>query len=82
VPYRVYNIGNNQVVELSRYIEVIEEVVGKKAIYNYMPMQPGDVPATEADVSDLERDVDFKPNTSIEVGIRNFIDWYRDYYGK
>lgn len=81
VPFRVYNIGNNQVVELSRYIEVIEEVVGKKAIYNYLPMQPGDVPATEADVSDLERDVDFKPNTSIEVGIRNFIDWYRDYYG-
>ncbi|ADU64333.1 MAG: NAD-dependent epimerase [Pseudodesulfovibrio sp.] len=82
VPFRVYNIGNNQVVELSRYIEVIEEVVGKKAIYNYLPMQPGDVPATEADVSDLVRDVDFKPNTTIEVGIRNFIDWYRDYYGK
>ncbi|NDV19977.1 NAD-dependent epimerase/dehydratase family protein [Pseudodesulfovibrio sp. JC047] len=82
VPYRVYNIGNNAVVELSRYIEVIEEVVGKKAIYNYMPMQPGDVPATEADVSDLVRDVDFKPNTSIEVGIRNFIDWYREYYNK
>ncbi|MFH1913154.1 MAG: NAD-dependent epimerase [Pseudomonadota bacterium] len=80
VPYRVYNIGNNQVVELSRYIEVIEEVVGKKAIYNYLPMQPGDVPATEADVADLVRDVGFKPNTSIEVGIRNFIDWYRDYY--
>jgi len=79
-PFRVYNIGNNQVVELSRYIEVIEEVVGKKAIYNYLPMQPGDVPATEADVRDLERDVDFKPNTSIEVGIRNFIDWYRHYY--
>ncbi|WP_319541430.1 NAD-dependent epimerase [uncultured Pseudodesulfovibrio sp.] len=82
VPYRVYNIGNNAVVELSRYIEVIEEVVGKKAIYNYMPMQPGDVPATEADVSDLVRDVDFKPDTSIEVGIRNFIEWYREYYSK
>jgi len=82
VPYRVYNIGNNAVVELSRYIEVIEEVVGKKAIYNYMPMQPGDVPATEADVSDLVKDVDFKPDTSIEVGIRNFIDWYREYYKK
>jgi UDP-glucuronate 4-epimerase len=81
-PFRVYNIGNNQVVELSRYIEVIEEVVGKKAIYNYMPMQPGDVPATEADVDDLVRDVGFKPNTSIEVGIRNFIEWYREYYSK
>jgi UDP-glucuronate 4-epimerase len=82
VPFRVYNIGNNQVVELARYIEVIEEVVGKKAIYNYLPMQPGDVPATEADVNDLVRDVGFKPDTSIEVGIRNFIDWYREYYGK
>ena len=82
VPYRVYNIGNNSVVELSRYIEVIEEVVGKKAIFNYMPMQPGDVPATEADVSDLVQDVGFKPDTSIEVGIRNFIEWYREYYEK
>ncbi len=69
-------------VELSRYIEVIEEVVGKKAIFNYMPMQPGDVPATEADVSDLVQDVGFKPDTSIEVGIRNFIEWYREYYEK
>ncbi len=81
-PYRVYNIGNNAVVELSRYIEVIEEVVGKKAIYNYMDMQPGDVPATEADVDDLVADVGFKPDTTIEVGIKNFIDWYREYYNK
>ncbi|MEF2229393.1 MAG: NAD-dependent epimerase [Pseudodesulfovibrio sp.] len=80
VPYRIYNIGNNAVVELSRYIEVIEEVVGKKAIYNYMDMQPGDVPATEADVSDLVRDVGFKPDTTIEYGIRKFIEWYREYY--
>lgn len=80
VPYRVYNIGNNNVVELSRYIEVIEEVVGKKAIYNYMPMQPGDVPATFANVDDLIQDVGFKPDTSIETGIKNFIDWYREYY--
>jgi len=80
VPYRVYNIGNNNVVELSRYIEVIEEVVGKKAIYNYMPMQPGDVPATFANVDDLVSDVGFKPDTSIEDGIRKFIDWYRGYY--
>lgn len=81
VPYRIYNIGNNKVVELSRYIEVIEEVVGKKAIYNMMPMQPGDVPATEANVEDLVRDVGFKPDTTIEVGIKNFVDWYREYYG-
>lgn len=81
-PFQVYNIGNNSVVELSRYIEVIEEVVGKKAIYNYMPMQAGDVPATEADVSDLVKDVGFKPDTTIEVGIKNFIDWYREYYEK
>ncbi|MDD3310511.1 NAD-dependent epimerase [Pseudodesulfovibrio sp.] len=80
VPYRIYNIGNNSVVELSRYIEVIEEVVGKKAICNYMDMQPGDVPATEADVSDLVADVGFKPDTTIEYGIRKFIEWYREYY--
>jgi len=80
VPFQVYNIGNNAVVELSRYIEVIEEVVGKKAIYNYMDMQPGDVPSTEANVDDLVNDVDFKPDTTIDVGIKNFIDWYRDYY--
>lgn len=79
-PYRIYNIGNNSVVELSRYIEVIEEVVGKKAIYNYMDMQPGDVPATEANVDDLVADVGFKPDTTIEVGIKKFVDWYRDYY--
>ncbi len=82
VPYRIYNIGNSSVTDLSRYIEVIEEVVGKKAIYNYMPMQDGDVPATEANVDDLVRDVGFKPDTSIEVGIRNFIEWYQEYYGK
>ncbi|MGL1863481.1 MAG: NAD-dependent epimerase [Pseudodesulfovibrio sp.] len=81
-PYRVYNIGNNSVVELSRYIEVIEDVVGKKAIYNYMGMQPGDVPATEADVDDLVRDVGFKPDTTVEVGIKNFVDWYREYYNQ
>jgi len=79
-PYKIYNIGNNCVTELSRYIEVIEEVVGKKAICNYMDMQPGDVAATEANVDDLMNDVGFKPDTSIEVGIKNFIDWYREYY--
>ncbi len=79
-PYQIYNIGNNSVVELSRYVGVIEEVVGKKAIYNYMDMQLGDVPATEANVDDLVRDVGFKPDTTIEEGIKNFVDWYREYY--
>lgn len=80
VPYRIYNIGNNSVVELSHYIEVIEEQIGKKAIINYLPMQPGDVPATEADVSDLVADVDFKPDTTIEKGIAKFVEWYKEYY--
>lgn len=79
-PYRVYNIGNNKPVELVRFIEVIEEKLGKKAIKNYMPLQDGDVPETYADVEDLMREVDFKPSTPIEVGVGNFIDWYRDYY--
>jgi len=79
-PYRLYNIGNNKVVELSHYIEVLEDCLGKKAIKEFLPMQLGDVPATEANVDDLVRDVDFKPNTSIELGISRFVDWYRDYF--
>jgi len=79
-PYRLYNIGNNNVVELSRYIEVLENCLGKKAIKEFLPMQMGDVPATEADVDDLVRDVGFKPATSIEVGIARFVDWYREYF--
>jgi UDP-glucuronate 4-epimerase len=79
-PYRIYNIGNNQKVELMRYIEVLEDCLGKKAKKNFLPMQPGDVPATFADVEDLSRDAGFKPNTPIEQGIRSFVDWYRDYY--
>ncbi len=79
-PYRIYNIGNNQKVDLMRYIEVLEECLGKKAEKNFLPMQPGDVPATYADVDDLIRDVGFKPDTPIEVGIKRFVDWYRDYY--
>jgi UDP-glucuronate 4-epimerase len=79
-PYRVFNIGNNQPVELIRFIEVIEEKVGKKAIKNLMPIQDGDVPETFADVDDLMKEVDFKPATSIEVGVGNFVDWYRAYY--
>ena len=80
-PYRVYNIGNNQPVDLMHFIRVIEEKVGKKAILNMMPMQPGDVPATEANVDDLIRDVGFKPATAVETGIEKFVQWYRGYYG-
>jgi UDP-glucuronate 4-epimerase len=80
-PYRVYNIGNNQPVELMRYIEVLEECLGKKAEKNFMPLQMGDVPATYADIDDLARDFGFHPRTSIEVGIRRFVEWYREYYG-
>lgn len=79
-PYRIYNIGNNKPVELLKFIEVIEEKLGKKAIKNFMPLQDGDVPETYADVDDLMREVDFKPATPIEVGIGKFIDWYREYY--
>ena len=79
-PYRIYNIGNNKPVELMQFIELIEDKLGKKAIKNLLPIQEGDVPATYADVDDLIRDVGFKPETPIETGISNFIDWYVDYY--
>ncbi|MDA0590045.1 MAG: NAD-dependent epimerase [Planctomycetota bacterium] len=79
-PYRVYNIGNNQPVELMHMIETLEKCLGRKAEKNMMPMQPGDVPATFADVDDLVRDVGFKPATSIEDGIARFVEWYRDYH--
>lgn len=79
-PYRIYNIGNNHPVELLRFVEVIEEKVGKKAIKNMMPLQDGDVPETYADVTDLIREIDFKPATPIEVGVARFVDWYLDYY--
>jgi UDP-glucuronate 4-epimerase len=80
-PYRIYNIGNHQPVELQRFIEVIETVIGKKAVLNLLPMQPGDVPATYADIDDLMRDTGFAPSTPIEEGIARFFDWYRGYYG-
>ena len=79
-PFRIYNIGNNQQVELMRYIEVLEECLGKKAEKNMLPLQMGDVPATYANVEDLVRDVGFKPDTPVEEGIRKFVDWYREYY--
>lgn len=80
-PYRLYNIGNHQSVELMRFIEVIEECLGRKAEKEYLPMQDGDVPATYADVDDLMRDVGYAPATPIETGIARFVAWYKDYYG-
>lgn len=79
-PYRIYNIGNNRPVELMSLIETLETCLGKKAVKNLLPMQPGDVPETFADVSDLTRDVGFRPDTPIEVGVRKFVQWYREYY--
>ena len=79
-PWRVYNIGNNAKEKLMHYIEVLEDCLGKKARKNFLPMQDGDVPATYANVDDLVREIDFKPQTSIEVGIKNFVDWYQGYY--
>lgn len=79
-PYRLYNIGNHQPVELMRFIEVLEDCLGKKAEKNLLPMQSGDVPDTYADVDDLIRDVDYRPATPIETGISNFVGWYKDYY--
>lgn len=80
-PYRLYNIGNNKPVELLRYIEIIEECLGKKAVKNFLPGQPGDVPATWADIDDLARDVNYVPVTPLEEGMVYFIDWYKEYYG-
>ncbi len=79
-PWRVYNIGNNSKEKLMRYIEVLEQCLGKTAKKNFLPMQPGDVPATYANVEDLVRDTGFKPATTIEDGIARFVAWYRDYY--
>ena len=79
-PYRLYNIGNNQPVELMHYIKVLEDCLGKKAEMNLLPLQLGDVPDTYADVEDLVRDVGYKPATSVEDGIARFVAWYRDYF--
>ncbi|HAI69334.1 MAG TPA: capsular biosynthesis protein CpsI [Gammaproteobacteria bacterium] len=80
-PYRIYNIGNNQPVELMYCIHTLEKALGKTAKMQMLPMQPGDVMATYADISDLEREFGFKPRTTIEEGIGHFVDWYRNYYG-
>ena len=79
-PYRLYNIGNNRPVELRRCIEVLEDCLGKKATQNLLPLQMGDVPDTCADIDALVRDIAYKPATSIETGIENFVKWYRDFY--
>ncbi|WNO06664.1 NAD-dependent epimerase [Rhodoferax mekongensis] len=79
-PYRVFNIGNNQPTPLMAYIEAIEKSLGRVAVKNYLPMQPGDVPATFADTDALNQWVGFKPSTSVELGVQRFVDWYQDYY--
>jgi UDP-glucuronate 4-epimerase len=79
-PCRVYNIGNSRPVELLRYIEVLETCLGRKAAKNFLPLQPGDVPATEADVADLVRDFGYRPQTTVEQGVARFVEWYRSYY--
>lgn len=80
-PYRLFNIGAEQQVELLRYIEVLEQCLGRQAIMEMLPLQPGDVPDTEADVTDLARVVGYKPKVTVEEGVRNFVDWYRGYNG-
>jgi len=79
-PWRIFNIGNSRPVKLTRYIEVLEQCLGRKAILDLMPMQPGDVRATSASVSDLEQAVGFRPGTPVEEGVARFVSWYRDYY--
>lgn len=81
-PYRIYNIGNNNPVKLTEYIEALEDALGKKAIRNLLPLQPGDVPDTFADVSDLERDLGYKPSTSVKDGVAAFAKWYLEYMDK
>jgi UDP-glucuronate 4-epimerase len=80
-PWKIYNVGNDHTVEISRVVEVIEAELGLVAIKELAPMQPGDVAETRADVSDLVRDVGFRPSTSLEDGIKSFVAWYRDYHG-
>ena len=81
VPYRIFNIGNEQPVELLRYIEVLEQCLGRKAVMELLPLQAGDVPDTEADISELVARVGYRPKVSVEEGVANFVDWYRNYYG-
>ncbi len=80
-PFRVLNLGSSETVALERYIELIEENLARKAIKEYMPLQAGDVPATSADVTDLQSVIDWRPTTTVETGVKNFIAWYKEYYG-
>jgi UDP-glucuronate 4-epimerase len=80
-PHAIYNIGNNQPEELLRFIEIIEQATGKTAIKDLQPMQPGDVPATYADIGAIARDRGYAPTTTLEVGLPKFVDWYRTYHG-
>jgi UDP-glucuronate 4-epimerase len=79
-PWRLYNIGNHQPVDLMVYIQHIEEALGRKAVKNFLPMQPGDVPETFAEVEALARDIGFRPSTPVREGVRRFLDWYVSYY--
>jgi UDP-glucuronate 4-epimerase len=79
-PYRIYNIGNQRPVSLLQYIEVLERCLGRKAQKNLLPMQPGDLPDTWADVAALARDVGYRPSTGLEEGVKHFVQWYLDYY--
>lgn len=81
-PYRIYNIGNSRPINLMRYIEVLEQCLGRKAIMDFQPLQPGDVPETYADTAELEKAVGYKPDTPIEVGVKRFVDWYLEYCDK
>ncbi len=81
LPLRLYNVGNNSPVTLLDFIKVLEEATGKKAKLNFLPLQPGDVPATWADVDGLACDVGFRPQTPLREGLRRFVDWYREFYG-
>jgi UDP-glucuronate 4-epimerase len=80
-PFRIYNIGNNTPIQLLDYVAAIEEATGCQSIRDYVPMQPGDVPDTWADVSDLEREMGYSPNTPVREGVARFVNWYRSYYG-
>ncbi len=80
-PYKVFNIGNNKPIKLMTFIEAIEHATGKTAVKEFLPMQAGDVPATYADIEDLQDSVDFTPSTSIDEGMQRFVEWYREYYG-
>ena len=80
-PYRIYNVGAQQPLDLSRFVEVLEACLGRKARKNLLPLQPGDVPETWGDVTELAEDFDFQPATTVEDGIKRFVDWYLDFYG-